>query len=130
MVKKRHLVLLVIALLFTNCSDQKKSDISIEKKLIGTWHKDLKRGSRVTHVVTKFTHDHRFATYARVKGTNQKLYATGKWRVKFGVLNEVILKSNYAERYTKTYDKILSINNKQFVYKTEGGEVFSYYRNR
>ena len=130
MVKKQYLALLTTALLFTNCSEQQKSDKSIEQKLIGTWHKDLKRGSKVTHVVTKFTHDHRFATYARVKGTNRKLYATGRWRVRFGILNEIILKSNYAKPHTRTYDKILTINYKQFVYKTESGDIFSYYRNR
>ena len=119
-----------MSLLLINCSEEQNRDKQIEKKLIGTWHKDLKQGNRVTHVVTKFTHDHRFATYARVKGTNRKLYATGKWRVKFGILNEVILKSNYAKPQTRTYDKILTINYKQFVYKTENGDIFSYYRNR
>ena len=129
--KNRYLILLFIPLLLlTNCSEQQNRDKQIEKKLIGTWHKDLKQRNRVTHVVTKFTHDHRFATYARVKGTNRKLYATGKWRVRFGILNEIILKSNYAKPHTRTYDKILTINYKQFVYKTESGDVFSYYRNR
>ncbi len=130
MVRKSTLFILISLFFITNCSDRKNSDATIERQLIGTWHKDLKINGKVTHVVTKFTKDHRFATYAHLKGTNRKLYAVGTWSVKFGILNETVYKSNYVQPYTTTYDKILSITNRQFVYKTESGEVFSYYRSR
>jgi len=130
MFKKRYFLISLLIILFTSCSEQQNSDVQIEKKLIGTWHKDIKQKTRVIHVVTKFRNDHRFATYARIEGSKRKLYATGRWRVKFGVLKETIFKSNYTQPQTVTYDKVLTINYKQFVYKTESGEVFSYYRNR
>ncbi len=115
-------------LLFNSCSEQTHPDKKIEKKLIGTWHKELKHGKQITRVVTKFREDHKFATYAHIGHSHKKLYATGKWHVKYGNLVELIQKSNYVQAGTRTYDKILNINFKQFVYKTESEEVYSYYK--
>jgi hypothetical protein len=121
----------VIAILFINgCSEHSNPDKSMEKKLLGTWHKELKYGNKTLRVVTKFRKDHRFATYAHIPHSRKKLYATGRWRVKYGNLVETIQKSNYVQPGTQTYDKILHINFKQFVYKTESGEVYSYYKSR
>ncbi len=116
--------------LFTACTDETNHDKAIEHKLIGTWHKEFKQKNRIMRVVTKFTKDHRFATYARVGHSHRKFYAVGHWHVKYGTLVEYTTKSNYVRAKTRTYDKILSIRYKQFAYKTEDGEVFSYYRSR
>ena len=130
MKKSKLIILLFSFVLLSNCTKQENSDRQLEQKLIGTWHKDLKKGNIVLHVITKFTSDHRYASYARAKGSHRKYYAVGRWRVKFGTLKESVTKSNFAQPHTSTYDKILTITNKQFVYKTERGNIFSYYRTR
>jgi len=127
--KTANLLLFLTSIFVLNgCSEHSNADSTIERKIIGTWHKELKKRNKLLRVVTKFRADHRFATYARVVGSKRKYYATGRWKVRYGMLIEQTRKSNYVAPGTKTFDKILEINYKQFVYKTENGEILSYYR--
>lgn len=132
MFQNRYTVFISIASIFllNSCSDRLTSDQTLEKKIVGTWHKELKHGRKIIHITTKFTRDHRFATYGKVSNSGHKLYAVGKWTIRFGHLVETTTKSNFVSRGIQTSDKILTLNFKQFAYKRSNGEVFSYYRSQ
>lgn len=128
MFHKRCAIFVAGIFLLIGCSNELTNDKKLEKQIVGTWHKELKHKGKIIHITTKFTHDHRFATYGRVSNSKHKLYAVGKWRIRFGHLIETITKSNFASRGVETSDKILTLTARQFAYKRPNGEVFSYYR--
>ncbi len=126
------IVISIIAIIVSNsCSEQNKiNDRILRNKIIGTWHKTLKRGNFILYVTTKFYRNGIFKTDAIRKSltnsTKVKLYAKGSWHISKGYLIEHTTSSNFDRIGSYTKDKIIAITKKQFAYKTNKGKIFTY----
>ncbi len=111
---------------------QNPKDINFKKQIYGKWKKILKqKDGSLLFVTTNFYRNGKFYISAIRKKDNttiSKLYSKGNWYIKNSYLIEKTKNSNYATLNSITKDKIIIITNKQFVYKTQNGKIFTYYK--
>ena len=103
-----------------------ESNSSISKKLVGTWIVDRKTSEREIKGVFTFLLDGTFCSQVTltIGGESKYLMFQGKWTVNRGTLVEIVTRCNDVQWGGEvTHDKVLRINEREFSYITEAGDV-------
>lgn len=106
-----------------------EADAAMVKRLVGKWKSQSHAGGVKVTGTTQYHADGRFHSQAstEVNGAKRDILFEGQWRIEVGQLLCEITKSNDQEMMpdgTKTSDTILSLDETQFKYQDENGDVF------
>ena len=123
----KQIIMLLLTVASTMQADN-KSDSDYIRKLIGEWQQTIKIGRMSVMTDYSYKKDGTLDSFATITMNQKqmKMRISGTWEVKDGYLISVVKsKSEYVPipiGYT-TKDKILSITNHIFMYKTEDGDT-------
>ncbi|HEX3798622.1 MAG TPA: hypothetical protein VH413_07970 [Verrucomicrobiae bacterium] len=108
--------------------DGRPPDEDIRKKIVGEWHADITKTNFSAHASDKFEAEGKYSSTAELEiGVRHvTISVEGKWEVKDGMLKETITKSSnpeYPPIGLVTNDKVVRIDDKEFVYQDDRNEM-------
>jgi hypothetical protein len=109
-------------------ADPAISDTDIRRRIIGTWIADASspNGAYMAAVVTFYTNATLAAKGVIIKGDRKEdIRYEGTWQVEHGTIIETVTRSNatWTPVGKITRDTIISVDDNELVFKTEGGKT-------
>jgi hypothetical protein len=110
--------------------EERPSDAEIRRKLVGNWHIEVVKTNISGSSSDTFESNGTFKSAAEFSAGQPAAHISisveGTWEVKDGVLKETVTKSSNAQFPPVglvTKDKVLRMDDKEFVYEDERGEI-------
>jgi len=122
---------IIFVLLISNVAFAAESDETLTKKLIGMWEDNVSDADLVIEGVSNYRQDGILKSKGKVYINNElvdKYAVTFKWQVKDGRSHLEVIQSSNTEAYPIGYkwsDKVISVDDKEFIYEKDSGEQYT-----